>query len=77
MISEAAIVGRYLSLEDIDFGRSPSHVSAIRVDRTWMGFALARAPAQLLTWQVRQNTAVTGITAFEGSLGNTVMGLVL
>jgi hypothetical protein len=68
---------RYLGLEDIDFGSSPSHVGAIRVDRTWMGFALTGAPAQPLARQVRQNTAVAGITALERSLRGTVTGLVL
>ena len=70
-------LGPNLGLKDIDFGRSPSHVGAIRVNGTRMRFSLTRAPAQPLAWQVGQNAAVTGITTLECSLGDTIVGLVL
>ena len=76
-VRHAVTVGRYLGLEDIDFGGSPSHVGAIGVDRTWMGFTLTGAPAQPLARQVRQNTAIAGIAALERGLGGTVAGLIL
>ena len=57
----------YLGLKDINFGRSPSHISAIRVNGTGMRFALTGAPAQPLAWQVGQDVVVTRITTLERS----------
>lgn len=72
-----AKLGPYLSLKDVDFWRSPSHIGAIRVDRTGMRFAFARTSAQPLAWQVGENVFVTGITSLECSLGATIVCLVL
>lgn len=67
----------HLSLEDVDFGRSPSNIGAVRVDRTWMRFSRTRAPAQPLARQVGQNVIVARITPLERSLRTAIMRLVL
>jgi len=67
----------YLSLKDVDFGRSPSNVGAIRVDRTRMRFSRTCASAQPLARQVGQNVIVAWITPLERSLRTTIMRLVL
>jgi len=76
-VRRPSTLGPNLCLKDIDFGRSPSHISTIRVDRTGMRFPLARAPAQPLAWQVRQNVFVAGVTTLERRLGETIVRLVL
>ena len=76
-VPHTATEGLYLGLEDIDFGRGPSHVGTVRVDRTWMRFTLTRAPAQPLARQVGQNIVVTGITTLERSFGEAIMRLIL
>ena len=42
-----------------------------------MGFALTRAPAQPLAWQVGENVVVTRITTLDRSWGATIVRLVL
>lgn len=71
------ILGLNLGFKDVDLGSGPSHVGTIRVDGTWMRFALASAPTQPLTRQVGQNATVTGITTLECSWRATVVCLIL
>ena len=66
-----------LSLKEIDFGRSPSHVGTIGVHRTRMWFSLTCAPTQPLAWQEGQNAIVKGLATLERSWGATIVGLVL